>query len=146
MKSNLPSTIPMLPAGRYWVCDPCFACRDDDWQDFASVIHRKPGIWSCEGHGFFVWEAALGDGLYELVGPKYGTLGVDTGGISIISDHLIKLWRSKTAMRDLEKRGLVASIEMAEDFYVDESNGDATFGEYSVVTSQMCEDEEDLTP
>lgn len=146
MKSNLPSIIPSLPAGKYWVCDPCYAYPDDEWQDFCDILQSKGEGWHAYGrHEFFVWGTAFGDGLYELNGPRtLDHLGVDAGLLSIIPEALVKKWGSVKEMKRLVGMNLVALIELKEEATVEESGGNVKFGGYEVITDGSdCPDDED---
>lgn len=142
MKSNLPSTIPSLPAGKYWVCDPCYAYPNDKWRDFCAVLHNAPGIFNSMGQEFYVWGTAYGDGLYMLDGPTHGQLGVDAGLLAIIPASLVKKWGSVRKMTDLKKRDLVAFIDLEDDADIKEVGGDVEFGPYYVETSGVSDEEE----
>ena len=132
-----------LPAGRYWIGDPCYYVNDDNWHEVCEQCFKpdnddRDGIWiELENLRFILIGTAYGDGVYEL--KRFGTivanLGVDAGCLSIIPT---------TTPPGNFCDGYV--VEMKKPFTADASKGNFTFGEYSVITdgSDYEEEEEDF--
>lgn len=92
-----------LPAGEYWIGDPCYVIGNDN-DDWGLILDEVGyfGLYESEGwdNGLFehkgkpCWAhgTAYGDGSYDLIDAKgkyLGTLGVDAGLLSVVPVHVI---------------------------------------------------------
>jgi len=89
MKNN-PVT---LPAGEYFIGDPCYAIPYDSFRDywndalFASDYFNKEGIYYLNGEPFVGYSTYYGDGVYT--GTDGYDYGVDAGLIGVVSMGLV---------------------------------------------------------
>jgi hypothetical protein len=86
-----PVLIGKMPAGDYYIGDPCYAIRDDNrWNSFCNALWAaegedegsRPVVFEFEGHKCFVSATNTGDGEYR--DNKGNTYGVDAGMIGAI--------------------------------------------------------------
>jgi hypothetical protein len=110
-----------LPAGTYYIGDPCYVIPDDDWMDYLDSwpVHPNPHIGWKDGaaryKGKTCWHAgtAYGDGTYE---DQYEhTYGVDAGLIGIVPIDLCK-----GTTRQLQRLGQVVIFNKSIQVYRDE--------------------------
>jgi hypothetical protein len=73
-----------LPAGRYWIGDPCYAIRGDDWFDFLNVA-EDDGTNTYKDDEFLVVSTG-GDGGWDYNGEHYF---VDAGMLAVIPIALV---------------------------------------------------------
>ena len=73
-----------LPAGRYWVGDPCYAIRED-WADFVGKIDATEVV-NFKGQDVLVIETG-GDGCWNHNGETYG---VDAGLLAVVPAALVE--------------------------------------------------------
>ena len=81
----------VLPAGKYYVGDPCYVLRDDArWRAFSDAMDKASdgGLSACilefEGAQCFCSPTNCGDGVYyDQNGHAYG---VDTGQIAVLPE------------------------------------------------------------
>jgi hypothetical protein len=75
-----------VPAGRYYLCDPCYAVRDDQWNAWLdSLDHDAGGIAygvTADGHPVFGFSTAYGDGSW--VGSDGVLYYADAGMIGLV--------------------------------------------------------------
>ena len=75
-----------LPAGRYFVADPCFAIKDaDQWGDFCSELDQGDNSFCFEGSEVFAFETG-GDGCWDHEGQTYY---VEAGLLGAIPEELV---------------------------------------------------------
>jgi len=93
-------TIPVtgtLPAGKYYVGDPCYVIDNAKWDDFLEAWYEPFGgdgnkaaaaVFEFEGHSVFVTDTNTGDGIFE---DQHGAVyPVDAGMIAAIPVALVK--------------------------------------------------------
>ena len=73
-----------LPAGRYWVGDPCYVINGDEWDFFVEIDEN--GVVEFKGQEVFVVETG-GDGCWEHNGKTYG---VDAGLLAVVPAALVE--------------------------------------------------------
>ena len=73
-----------LPAGRYWVGDPCYAVRGDDYFTFLDKA-EDDGVNTFKGNEFLVVSTG-GDGAWDYNGQTYG---VDAGMLAVLPAALV---------------------------------------------------------
>jgi hypothetical protein len=83
--------IVIVPAGRYYLCDPCYAVRDEDWLPWlqaanygASPVDRNCILYGLTTDGFPVlgFDTEHGDGRWQ--GSDGLTYGADAGMIGLV--------------------------------------------------------------
>ncbi len=140
-----------FPAGKYWIGDPCYAVKDENWdrlivttgymmgdfEEFESLPMNErnfnDGLFIYNGRVGFVHGTLHGDGTYH---DQHGnTYGVDTGQLSIMPFEVCD--------GDYLSGGQV--FDFLEPFTVSYHEGIFTFGEYLIDTQIMgfIEEEED---
>lgn len=72
-----------LPAGDYYMGDPCYVIAEELWDKFCDAYQAvDDGVFEFEGHKVFVCSTQYGDGsYYDNLGKEYG---VDAGIIGLI--------------------------------------------------------------
>ncbi len=96
-----------LPAGEYYIGDPCYVIADDRWDEVCNqMFPGVPGNDDYENHDiqldgthFFVYSTAYGDGLYD---DGMYTYGVDAGCIGAVPMSLV----NKREQQEIESNGL----------------------------------------
>tara|TARA_Y100000739_G_C20197169_1_gene279378 strand:+ start:77 stop:532 length:456 start_codon:yes stop_codon:yes gene_type:complete len=80
-----------LPAGKYYVGDPCYVIPDERWSTFCKAKYTdsnkppKVGVfWLPEGTKYANFDTKYGDGLYESSGKTEQMFYVDSGSIACI--------------------------------------------------------------
>jgi len=130
-----------LPAGQYYVGDPCYVIADEKWSDFLDAWdtqlgrdhdgHRISGIFEFEGHQVFAGYTAHGDGTFDHFPVDSGTIGVVP--ISLVSKRNISeegLWDFK----QIEEQGLGEFVTFDEPFEADEAEGTFYIGDMEIET------------
>ena len=125
-------------AGKYFVGDPCYVIRNDEWEDIlkytqffgAFGIGQWGGFW--KGYKMFSASTAYGDGCYtDNEGREYG---VDAGMLGIVPYEYI------TEFGDIDCGNI---IEFEKDFEVEMiDKGVFKFGSIVIDTLGADEDEE----
>jgi hypothetical protein len=81
--------IVIVPAGRYYLCDPCYAVRDEDWMPWLQAAdytadnlgHILYGL-TTDGFPVFGFNTAHGDGCWT--GSDGFRYGADAGMIGLV--------------------------------------------------------------
>ena len=84
-----------LPAGKYYIGDPCYVIAEDRWSDFcdasyppgAGVNARGIAVTEFDGHPMYAHGTAYGDGSY--LGSDGVSYGVDAGMLSVVPIALV---------------------------------------------------------
>lgn len=81
----------MLPAGKYYIGDPCYVIRDHNWSDFCEAFFKAEqedqDVFEYDGQTVFASHTFYGDGRFD---DQDGyTYGVDAGMIGAIPLALI---------------------------------------------------------
>ena len=125
-----------LPAGTYWIGDPCYLVADEDWDELLrttgffglpdhSSTNWDDGLFEYKGGTCFAWGTSYGDGLFSLLDDQrqeVAELGVDAGLLGILPDTGVV-------------PTLMYKVTFDEDFEVWERNGLFYFGGYTVDTN-----------
>ena len=97
-KSDIETQV-QIPAGDYWLSDPCYTIRDEDWVPWLEECHYREEdnlVAKIPGTDFYAvgFRTAWGDGVYPLQKAEYGhyvegwkdvaELGVDAGLIGFV--------------------------------------------------------------
>lgn len=78
-------TIITLPAGRYYIGDPCYVFAEDAWDRL--IENDLEGAVTFEGHALWAHYTAWGDGEYhDQRGHAYG---VDSGTLAAVPEALV---------------------------------------------------------
>lgn len=132
-----------LPAGTYWVCDPCYAIPEGRWHEWLEItgLFKKGGdinlrILSgkldgkmCLGIG-----TAYGDGVYyDQYGHEYG---VDAGLIGLVPKEIADQGSGSSLEREL----LQVFPEDVE-CYFNEDTGEIVLGHIVIQTGDNPDDE-----
>lgn len=82
-----------MPAGEYYVGDPCYAVPDDRWMEWLKAADYTSGdkylLATLDGAPVLGIGTAYGDGAYEG-SPEGYTYGVDSGLIGLVPVELAK--------------------------------------------------------
>lgn len=126
----------MLPAGKYWVGDPCYAVPKEDWRpllestDYLGMENRH-GVFLFKGHYIGSCATTHGDGEYfDKQGRSYP---VDSGGLGAVHESYV---------------GLEAAgghwIHFPEPFSIryEEKDGMVVIGHIRIATDDEYEEEE----
>jgi len=141
MKTKVEYTV-TVPAGTYFVGDPCYAVPPEDWMplleqtNFFDAYHEGKGSPVGEIRGLFVlgFGTKYGDGSYEdQLGHVYG---VDAGMIGLTDVRLIDPENNSTAYG-----GRIVTFERDFEASEDLDSGVLTFGHITIDTDPD-EDEE----
>lgn len=145
MKPSPKFAVRRFPRGAYWICDPCYAYPEGEWQSFCDVYFKHgSGVHEYGDESFFMWSTAYGDGHYPVYGPKSGGVSVDSGTLAIIPVSLVEKWGATEELKRLEAMGNAISIRTARNFTVNEEECNVFFLDYCVDTSGFtCEDDDD---
>lgn len=87
-----------MPAGLYYIGDPCYVIDEDKWDSFCHKIPRHDMLMEFEGLDVLVHDTAHGDGLYET--NTMQNIAVDSGLIAILPMELAvrkrgRSWKQK---------------------------------------------------
>lgn len=115
-----------LPAGRYYIGDPCYVIDDDKWHEFLFGFQNTDddgGIFDFEGTAACAFYTHYGDGCYEA--NNGDMLGVDSGIIGAVPMELV----------GDDTLPLGTEVEFREAFdCVRDPDGCLHFGTFSVMT------------
>jgi hypothetical protein len=101
------SDVVILPKGKYFIGDPCYAIRDN-WDEFCDESFKKDTMDSYKGTPMFCHGTAYGDGYFR--GSDKKNYGVDAGIIGVVPMSLV----TETDMNELKRLGTVKIFK--EDF------------------------------
>ena len=112
-----------LPAGEYWLGDPCYVIKDDQWLDFLKHINRENGSAEFQGHQLTVFDTRHGDGVYQDgAGNLYP---VDSGQIGAVPKDLIQ----REALMHMGRL-----IDSSSPLVCTDEDGILTFGDTVITT------------
>jgi hypothetical protein len=133
------NTITKLPAGKYWIGDPCYVLADKegidfDWNEFCRFCfdgddsgRSNEGVVDHQGIEFAFHGTAWGDGCYS---DEYGnSYGVDAGVLGCIPIEAIE---GKIDPEWMYRLGTVHDFE--DDFESSYNDGTITFGHIEIET------------
>lgn len=122
-----------LPAGKYYIGDPCYVIDNEKWDDFLGPFWNhggRGGKFDFEGDDCVAFYTQYGDGQYELEGEG-ALLPVDAGMIGCIPKVMC------------HSDGDGADVTFDEPFECWEENGNLHFGDLVVKTGDDMEEEYD---
>jgi hypothetical protein len=125
----------VLPAGKYWIGDPCYVIDGEEWSNFLDPywnIGGFGGVFSFEEYEVCAFQTQWGDGCYPASNGV--NLGVDAGIIGAIPIELARCG-------DL---GLGTEVTFDQPFACHrDPDGRMHFGSFSVMTGDENNDEDD---
>jgi hypothetical protein len=142
----------VLPAGEYYIGDPCYVIPNDDWHDYCDALHELgyPGdphypynpekaVFEYKGMKCFSHSTAFGDGGYQ--GTDGVHYSVDSGTIGAVPASLAV---GKRARKEAERLGSFKTFD--QPFEVGYNNGMFTIGDIKIETNwdNMPDEDEDL--
>lgn len=71
----------IAPAGKYWLCDPCYACPDARWDELLKSSDYFGRAGHLDGIAVYAFSTAYGDGEYK--GSNGELYPVDAGLIGL---------------------------------------------------------------
>jgi len=116
-----------LPAGKYWIGDPCYVIDDSLWDEFCKVSiqnHKSVDVTEFQGVPMFAAGTAFGDGWF-LGSNGYG-YGVDAGMLAVVPIELC-------VKEEFEDLGTVHNFKQPFEAYVE--NGVFHFGDIDIDTA-----------
>jgi len=115
-----------LPAGKYYLGDPCYVIEGEKWDEFLGPywdVGGHGGIFDFDGLPVCAFQTQWGDGCYEA--STGARLGVDAGIIGVVP----------AALMTTGDFSLGDEVEFDEPFECSrDSNGMLHFGRVSVMT------------
>ena len=140
--SKSPELVVVLPAGRYFIGDPCYVIPDDLWDEFCELSLDKgtagqgTGVLQFHGHMMLAADTAFGDGTYtDQGGVEYG---VDAGMLAVVPEAL----GNQTDEGEMKRLGNV--VEFPSQFIAAACGGKFNFGGIYIDTAPVDEDDEDV--
>jgi hypothetical protein len=120
-----------LPAGEYYIGDPCYVIENDRWDEWLELFwDNRPEVFDFDAADQIAFNTAYGDGAYDC--SNGASLPVDAGIIGAIPMSIIKCGRP-------EVDGTVVTFETA--FTCEDRNGLLIFGDLEVDTDPSDNDE-----
>lgn len=125
----------LMPAGVYYMGDPCYAIDDDKWHDYLHTC-----LWSKDTEHVFeelpvlAFGTMYGDGCYQ--GSNGEMYGVDAGLIGVVHEKLVVRERAW-------ELGTKFVSEVPFECWNDEDTGMMTFGSVSIMTGDDDTEDED---
>ncbi len=121
-----------LPAGTYYIGDPCYVFNNKDWDRICKECLDELGIISIFKHKFFMEGTTYGDGTYhDNFGRNYP---VDAGLIGAVPIELIAKKYMRVGM---------AFITFDKELFIEYNDGNFTFGDIVIKTRYDDEDDEE---
>lgn len=112
-----------VPAGKYYISDPCYLFNDDDWMCFCDHIDEE--FFKIRGKCVCVFNTAHGDGLYKVKRHPTWEVPVDAGVIGLTPVDIItkEPWMN------------FPIVEFKEDTECFSEDGILHFGKYEINTN-----------
>ncbi len=124
----------IVPAGKYWLGDPCYIIKDQDWLHFCNEhSFNETEVNSCvslsDGTPVLAFSTYYGDGCYsDQHGNSYP---VDAGLIGLVPWEYTEKFTEKDSTCYLSLSNVV---EFTEDTLCFTADGILTFGNYIIDT------------
>ena len=136
-----------LPAGDYYIGDPCYVLAADDypddrWSNFCDLLEKGGNeVTEFEGVPMFAAGTAYGDGTYE--GSDGFEYGVDAGLIGIVP---LSLCTDVERLKRAREHELGTFVKFTKEFEVtSDGEGFFNFGGILIDTKEYEEEEEEET-
>lgn len=124
--------ITTLPAGKYYIGDPCYIFKDSWNRVLTSTNYFEDTSGKIDGHNYCAASTAYGDGIYEdNQGRNYG---VDSGVIGIISISALEI-DNKTTVDNITGSDYMHVVEFDSEFTVQIADGIFQFGTIVINTN-----------
>lgn len=128
-----------LPAGKYYIGDPCYVVGTKKHEDWLDILHRTNyfdgEVYELGGRKVWAHGTAHGDGCYDdNIGNSYG---VDAGLIGAIPIELVEV-----DMKEAQRLGNIHDFE--EDFECACNSGRFNFGNLVFIDTDPEYDHEEL--
>lgn len=128
-----------LPAGEYFVGDPCYAIPNDEWDAFLNegffpAEDAEQNVFEYKGMKVFAHYTKYGDGSY--LGSDDRRYAVDSGSIGAVPIELC----GKYSREELERLGRIMKYDAT--FFVDYDEGLFTIGDVDIDTDPSWGDED----
>jgi len=143
MSNAIYATVPM-PAGRYWLGDPCYSFSDQDpWIEMLETCNYF--IDSCKGrtpHGdVLAFSTAYGDGVYyDNEGNSYG---VDAGLIGLVPAGVRYRFKTDSSAETKSWLGEGRWLEFSAPFTAESfEDGTLRFGDVEICTDHIEDEDE----
>jgi hypothetical protein len=120
------SEVVILPKGKYFIGDPCYAVTDN-WDAFCDKSFEKETMTEYKDTPMFCHSTAYGDGLFR--GSDKKSYGVDAGIIGVVPMSLV----TETDKDELKRLGTVKTFK--EDFKCFYNNGMFFIGKIIINTN-----------
>jgi hypothetical protein len=123
-----------LPAGKYWIGDPCYVIDDTLWDEFVKVSlhnHKSVPVTEFEGLEMFADGTSYGDDVYP--GTNGFEYGVDSGMLSVVPVALCE---------NAHAEDCGTFVEFKKPFEAYEENGVFHFGHIDIDTRMKVDEEE----
>jgi|SRR5690554_3500584 len=125
----------IMPAGYYYVGDPCYVVADSKWPSFVDeTFKHEPNKFTFQGYPCWVHGTYFGDGeYYDDFNNSYG---VDSGIIGVVEIGVF--------MFDIEPQDITDGriVEFKEPFEVSYGDGVFSVGHFQIDTK--CDNEGDF--
>lgn len=152
------NTLNVLPAGKYFVGDPCYVISDSKWgalldqtgflglyatpesmrQNMDRYDGNKCGMWLFEGVAIGASSTKHGDGGYF---DQYGNCySVDSGTLGVVPFEYIQA-TEKLNLSLLD--GILRVVDFPTSFTVEYSDGIVFIGDIEINTDPKCDDYDD---
>lgn len=129
----------ILPAGRYYIGDPCYVLGTNDhakWMSILDATNYFDGeVYELDGHKVWAHGTAYGDGCYS--DNNNNSYPVDAGLIGVIPMELVE------GIERVEKQGLGAIHTFDAPFECSYDDGTFLIGDIIIETGAEDEDEEE---
>lgn len=128
-----------LPAGEYWIGDPCYACPDKFWMDLLeATMYFSDANQTFHGHPLFCHSTRHGDGTFHAncdssLSNQDQTLDVDSGNLGALPMELIDHLNSQVDEKERIGRKRLAKrcgmiVKYDAPFVATAKNGEFTYG------------------
>ena len=127
-----------LPAGDYYIGDPCYVLSDEDYKEMLTQAYGNKKTYSAtiRGHKLFVSGTYYGDGIYsDEVGNAYM---VDSGQLSCVPMELVE------DVNEAARCGTLNDFVNDFDCHPVSENGFIDVGECEIFTGLYDDEEEEV--
>ncbi len=136
----------ILPAGKYYIGDPCYVISREDWDSIleATNFFEGDGLFTFRGHKLAVYSTAWGDGLYPgycHVDSSLHSFGVDSGLLGAVPEELV----SEEAKSKVDAAEMWIAVEEIGSLVCwKEGRGLIHLGPVSIVTDEEYDEDEEF--
>lgn len=137
MMSNNDRVTVQLPAGQYYIGDPCYIIPDQEWTAFCDVMFATSDyhVTAFKDVPMLAGSTAFGDGVYaDQLGNRYG---VDAGTLAVVPREL---WDARMSVEQVAKMGAIFTFD--QPFTADCHRGVFNFGHVHIDTDGNSDDDD----